>query len=98
MMNPEWYGLFSPVIPKEEAEREGDPQQQIGLPTSVVTFSEQLNETLLLPHKQNGSLSDFFLDQLFVCRINSDDQIRVTDRVVLFPSPSKDTRFCRFPL
>ena len=87
-----FFGLFSPAIPEEKG--------QIGIPSSVKTFSQQirfLNDNLFLPHKENGDMSELsFSDQVYVCRINSDDKIRVGDRIVLFPNKKQSS--INFPL
>lgn len=86
------YGFFSPAIPEEKG--------QIGIPSSAQTFSQQLrflNQHLFLPHKENGDLSELsYSDQVYVCRINSDDRIRVGDRIVLFPNQTHPS--LNFPL
>ena len=90
-INPEWYGLFSPAIDDDEEE-----EKKIGIPPNIKYFSHQLrflNQTLFLPHKQTGEKSEFLTDQIFVCKVNSCDEIHVAERVVLFPNNSS-----RFPL
>lgn len=93
MSSHNWFGLFSPAVSDERA---------VGLPVSVRSFSEQLkylNNTVLLPHKENGEMSDLlYFDRLFVCKVNSKDELRVTDRVVLFPTTSQQQQTPRFPL
>ena len=87
-----FYGLFSPAIPEEKG--------QSGIPSSVKTFSQQvrfLNDNLFLPHKENGDMSELsFSDQVYICRINSDDKIRVGERIVLFPNKKQSS--INFPL
>lgn len=99
-MMAELFGLFSPALSQGEDEdtvEQRHDRRQLGIPPTIQSFSQQirfLNETLMLPHKENGQVSELaFSDTLYVCKVNSDDHIKVTDRVVLFPPKNKTDLF-----